>query len=63
MTIAAAVVEATRSFSTEGHIGADDFPPAFFAVAAITAASALIFMRLPADAGAALSGHVARKPA
>ncbi len=63
VALAAAVVEATRSFSLEGRIGANDFPPAFFAVAAITAASALVFVRLPRDAGAALSGHVARKPA
>ncbi len=57
VSAAAAVVEATRSFSLDGHIGAKDFPPAFFAVAAITASSALIFMRLPPNAGAALSGH------
>ncbi|MGO9430645.1 DHA2 family efflux MFS transporter permease subunit [Rhodoblastus sp.] len=57
VSIAAAVVEATRSFSLDGHIGAKDFPPAFFAVAAITASSALIFMRLRPNAGAALSGH------
>lgn len=40
---------------------ADDFAPAFLAVAAISALSALVFVRLPADAGAEISGH--RQPA
>jgi fucose permease len=57
VAIAAAVVEETRSLSLDAKIGPQDFPPAFFVVAAITAASALVFMRLPHDAGAALSGH------
>ena len=57
VAIAAAVVEATRGLSPGGVIGAKDFPMAFFAVAAITAASALVFLRLPPEAGAALSGH------
>ena len=57
VAIAAAVVEATRGAGQDAIITARDFPPAFFAVAAITAASALIFLRLPPDAGAALSGH------
>lgn len=57
VAIAAAVVEATRELSPGGELGFSDFPPAFFVVAAITAASALVFTRLPKDAGAALSGH------
>ncbi|WP_294535914.1 DHA2 family efflux MFS transporter permease subunit [uncultured Rhodoblastus sp.] len=57
VAIAAAVVEQTRGRSIDARIGALDFPPAFFVVAAITAASALVFMRLPPDAGAALSGQ------
>jgi hypothetical protein len=57
VAIAAAVVEATRNLSHDARIGPQDFPPAFFVVASITAASALIFLRLPPDAGAALSGH------
>jgi EmrB/QacA subfamily drug resistance transporter len=57
VAVAAAVVETTRSFSPGGAIGYGDFPPAFFAVAAISAASALIFMRLPGDAGAVLAGR------
>ncbi len=60
VAIAAAVVEATRAASMDANIVAADFPPAFFTVALVTAASALIFMRLPRDAGAALSGHAAK---
>jgi hypothetical protein len=36
-------------------ITAADFPPAFLVIAAISAASAVIFARLPADAGAELA--------
>ncbi len=57
VAIGAAVIEATRGLSPGGVIGAQSFPPAFFAVAAIAASSALVFMRLPEDAGAMLSGH------
>jgi EmrB/QacA subfamily drug resistance transporter len=54
---AAAVVEATRSLSADQVLVAADFPPAFFTVAAVTAASTLVFLRLPRDAGADISGH------
>ena len=37
--------------------GADDFLPAFIAVALISASSALLFARLSSDAGAEMSGH------
>jgi hypothetical protein len=57
VAIAAGVVEATRRLSPGGVIAYDDFPPAFFTVSAITAASALIFLRLPTDAGAGLAGR------
>lgn len=57
VALGAAVIEATQHFSASGGLAASDFPPAFFAVAAITAASALIFLRLPADAGAVLAGR------
>ncbi len=56
VAVGAAVVEATRRLSPGGAIGYHDFPPAFFVVAAISAASALTFLRLPHDAGAALAG-------
>ena len=37
-----------------------DFPPAFLAVAAISAASAVLFARLPVDAGAELANRTPR---
>ncbi len=40
-----------------GPLQADAFPPAFLAVAAISAVSALIFMRLPPEAGAELAAR------
>jgi hypothetical protein len=45
VAIAAAVVEATRDLAPGGLVDASSFPPAFFAVATITAASALVFVR------------------
>ncbi len=40
---------------------AGDFPVAFFALGLISAASALVFLRLPPDAGAEVSGHRAAR--
>jgi fucose permease len=57
VAIAAAVVEETRRLSPSGEIAFGDFPPAFFVVGAITAASALIFRGLPPDAGASLAAR------
>jgi EmrB/QacA subfamily drug resistance transporter len=59
VAIAAAVVEETRRLSPSGEITFGDFPPAFFVVGAITAASALIFRRLSPDAGASLAARKA----
>ena len=42
-----------------GAIGAADFAPAFLAAGLFAAASALVFLPLPRDAGAEVSGHVA----
>ena len=39
-------------------ISAAEFPPAFLLVAAISACSALVFWRLPADAGAELADRM-----
>ena len=41
------------------ELGPADFAPAFLVVAALAALSALIFLRLPADAGAELAGRSA----
>lgn len=40
-----------------GDIGPADFMPAFFTVGVAAMLSALLFVRLPADAGAEVSGH------
>jgi EmrB/QacA subfamily drug resistance transporter len=56
----ALAVEITAQLRGGGPLQASDFRPAFFAVAAIAAASVFIFMRLPTEAGAELAD---RKPA
>ena len=55
VAIAAAFVELARRFAPDGAISYQIFSPAFFAVATISASSALIFLRLPRDAGAELA--------
>jgi hypothetical protein len=62
VAIGAAVIEATRRWSHGGVIEAADFAPAFLVVAAISAASALVFLRLPANAGDEIANHIAAKP-
>jgi EmrB/QacA subfamily drug resistance transporter len=56
----ALAVELTLRFRGGDALSAGDFPPAFLTVAAVSALSALIFLRLPHDAGAEMS---ARAPA
>ena len=51
----ALAVEVSMWLRGDGILQAADFPPAFLAVAAISALSAFIFMRLPANAGAELA--------
>ena len=51
----ALAVELTVELRGGGPLHAEDFPPAFLAVAAISAISVLIFMRLSPDAGAELA--------
>lgn len=57
VAVAAAAVETARRFSPGGELSSGVFPPAFFVVAAISAASTLIFLGLPDDAGATLAGR------
>jgi EmrB/QacA subfamily drug resistance transporter len=45
-----------------GRLAPGDFLPAFLAVAAVSACSALVYLRLPPDAGAEVSGHVTAEP-
>jgi hypothetical protein len=63
VAVGALVVETTLRLKHGATIGATDFPPAFLVVALLTAAAALIFVRLPLDAGAELSGRLAPAPA
>lgn len=56
VTVAAAALEIARDLSG-GALGAEQFPPAFFAVALVSAAALLAFLPLRGDAGADMSGH------
>ncbi len=57
VAVGALVVEAMRAAKAHPVLAADDFGPAFLVTAAIAASSALVFERLPADAGAALAAR------
>ena len=54
----ALAVEITVQLRGAGALRAVDFPPAFLIVAAISALSALIFMRLPPEAGAEMADRL-----
>lgn len=53
----ALAVETSVHLRGDGTLTAADFPPAFLAVAAVSALSVLMFARLPADAGAELANR------
>jgi len=57
-------VEATAHWHGRTDIAAEDFGPAFWAVAAVSALAGFVFVRLEPTAGAEMSGHraVAQKP-
>ena len=55
VALGGATVELTVWHRAEGTITAGDFPPAFLLIAVISAVSALIFARLPPDAGEELA--------
>ncbi|MBS0535141.1 MAG: MFS transporter [Proteobacteria bacterium] len=58
VAVGALAVDLTAAWHGHAHqIVADDFPMAFFAVAAISLCSVLYFMQLPHDAGAEISGR------
>jgi EmrB/QacA subfamily drug resistance transporter len=57
VALGALVVEITVLMRHGTAMTAADFPPAFLVVAASTAAASLVFLRLPRDAGAELTGH------
>ena len=58
VALGALAVELTVQFKGGGALEASDFPPAFLAVAAISAFSVFIFMRLPPDAGAEIADRM-----
>lgn len=59
VALGGATVELTVWDKAAATITADDFPPAFLLIAVISAVSALIFARLPPDAGAELAHRTA----
>ncbi|NWG25269.1 MAG: MFS transporter [Pseudorhodoplanes sp.] len=63
VAVGALVVESTLRWTGSTDITAEDFAPAFIVVGLISASSALIFARLPHDAGSEMSGHVPVKAA
>jgi EmrB/QacA subfamily drug resistance transporter len=54
----ALAVELTEHLRGDNVLQAADFPPAFLAIAAISALSVFIFARLPADAGAEMANRL-----
>jgi EmrB/QacA subfamily drug resistance transporter len=58
VAIGALAVEATLRWHGHDVLQAADFPPAFIAVALLSATSVLIFMRLAPDAGAELANRL-----
>jgi EmrB/QacA subfamily drug resistance transporter len=61
IAIGAGVLEVTRAGRDSAALVASDFTPAFFILAVISALSTLVVMRLPKNAGAEMSGHLAKK--
>ena len=57
VALGALAVEITAKIRGHGTLKAQDFPPAFLAVAMISALSAIVFARLSADAGAELANR------
>jgi MFS family permease len=58
VALGALAVELTVSWRGDETLQAADFPAAFLVVAAISALSMLVFVRLPADAGAELADRL-----
>jgi EmrB/QacA subfamily drug resistance transporter len=57
VAIGALAVDLTLQFRQQAEITAADFPPAFLLVAVISALAAIVFWRLPPDAGAELANR------
>jgi MFS family permease len=58
VAVGALAAELSVRIRDSGPLSAADFPPAFLAVAAISALSTLIFMRLSPDAGAEIANRL-----
>jgi MFS family permease len=58
VAVGALAVELSVRFNGTGTLEARDFPPAFLAVAAISALSVFIFARLSSDAGAEMANRL-----
>ncbi len=63
VALGALAVDVTAQLNGHTELAASDFAPTFLAVGAISALSIIVFARLPADAGAELSGRIASEPA
>jgi len=63
VAVGALVVELTLRLKHSPTMGIADFPPAFVAISVLSAAAALVFMQLPVDAGAELSGRAMARTA
>jgi hypothetical protein len=61
VAVGAAVIEVVQMARNDAVLTLQDFGPAFFTVAAVSAASTLLFGRLAPDAGALMSGHGAAR--
>ena len=61
VAVGALLVDMSLTWRGATELTPADFTPAFLVVAAISASSALLFWRLPADAGAEMSGRVTEK--
>ncbi len=58
VAFAAMALEASQAARGSSVLATADFAAAFVTIAAVSATSALVFVRLPANAGGAVSGHV-----
>ncbi len=56
VAVGALALETVMGVRGDAHLAAHDFPPAFLLIGLISASSMLLFARMPADAGAELSG-------
>ncbi len=61
VAVGALLVELSLKWRGASELTPTDFTPAFLVVAAISASSALLFWKLPADAGAEMSGRLPEK--